>query len=169
MAKHYVSNKDVSVRIFESDFMEFFTYVYPAVPHIIFIPVIGFALYWGYSHGMPAERMAVLFLAGMLLWTLTEYLVHRFVFHLGPVLEEEVREIVAGLEPGEPAFARMTGLRQKHYFLAHGVHHDFPNDSKRLVMPPSLSIPLAIVFYAAFYFIFASPTAPALFAGLVFG
>lgn len=169
MAKHYVSNKDVSVRIFESDFLEWFSHVHPAVPHVIFIPVIGYMLYSSYVHGVQAGRIGLLFPAGVLLWTLTEYFVHRFIFHTTPEMEEEVRNTVSQLAPSEPALRKLAGLRQKHYFLAHGVHHDFPNDTKRLVMPPSLSIPLAVVFYVAFRFLFGAGSGPGLFAGFVFG
>lgn len=169
MARRYVSNKDESVRIFKSDFLEFFTYVHPAVPHILFVPVIALMLYLSYSAGTGAGRMALLFVAGLFLWTAAEYVVHRWVFHLGPALEEEVRAMVAALPPGEPAFQHMKTFRQKHYFLAHGVHHDFPNDTRRLVMPPSLSIPLAILFFALYWLVFGPAHGPALFAGFVAG
>ena len=169
MAKKYVTNKDYSVRIFKSGFMELFSHVHPAVPHLIFIPVLGLMFYLSYSRGLDVSRIGLLFLGGVLLWTVAEYFVHRFVFHSPPELEDEVREIVAALPDGEPALQHLKTLRQKHYFLAHGVHHDFPNDTKRLVMPPSLSIPLAIVFYALYRLIFGAGDAPALFAGFLFG
>jgi len=169
MAKKYVSNKDVSVRIFKSNFLELFSHVHPAVPHLIFIPVIGFTLYSSFSRGLDPSHVGLLFLGGILMWTVAEYFVHRFVFHATPELEDQVRVIVSQLPDGEPALRHLTTLRQKHYFLAHGVHHDFPNDTKRLVMPPSLSIPLAIVFFLAFSLAFGAFSAPALFAGFVFG
>ncbi|NIR43591.1 MAG: fatty acid hydroxylase [Gemmatimonadetes bacterium] len=169
MSRKYVSNKDESVRIFKSDLLEFFTHVHPAVPHVLYIPVIAFVLYLSGSRGAGITEIAAMFVLGLLLWTVAEYLVHRFVFHMGPELEGEVREIVAGLEPGEPAFAHMKTLRQRHYFLAHGVHHDFPNDTRRLVMPPSLSVPLAVVFYLVFRFSFGAIDGPAAFAGFTFG
>ena len=34
------------------------------------------------------------------------------------------------------------------HFIIHGIHHDHPNDKMRLVMPPSVSIPLAALFFA---------------------
>jgi 4-hydroxysphinganine ceramide fatty acyl 2-hydroxylase len=165
MTRKYVSNKDESVRIFRSGFLEWFSHVHPAVPHMIYIPIIGYMVYSSYAGGAGLGRIGLLFLAGMLFWTLTEYLVHRFVFHTTLELEEEVREIVGGLAPGEAALPKITTLRQKQYFLAHGVHHDFPNDSRRLVMPPSVSIPLAVAFYAAFRLLFGASDGPALFAG----
>jgi sterol desaturase/sphingolipid hydroxylase (fatty acid hydroxylase superfamily) len=169
MVRHYVSNKDESVRIFGSGLLEWFTHVHPAVPHLIFIPVIVLVLYVSLGRGVTPGRVALLFVAGILFWTLAEYLVHRFVFHATPAIESEVHEIVAVLAPGVPALARLKTLRQKHYFLAHGVHHDFPNDTRRLVMPPSLSIPLAVLFYAGFRLAFGAGAGPALFAGLVLG
>ncbi len=169
MAKKYVSNKDYSVRIFKSDLMEFFSHVHPAVPHIIFIPVLGFMFYLSYSRGLELGRIGLLFLGGLLLWTVAEYFVHRFIFHSPPELEDRVREVVAGLPDGEPALQHLKTFREKHYFLAHGVHHDFPNDTKRLVMPPSLSIPLAVVFFALFWYLIGSSAGPAVFAGFVLG
>ncbi len=169
MARKYVSNKDESLRIFKSDFNERLSYVHPAVPHMIYIPVIGSMLYMSYVNGAAAGRIAGLFLLGGLLWTLAEYAVHRFVFHSTEELEDQVREITDHLESGEAAYPKMKGFRMKLYFLAHGVHHDFPNDSRRLVMPPSVSIPLAVVFFAGFWLGFGTMDAGAVFAGFVSG
>ena len=55
------------------------------------------------------------------------------------------------------------------HFIIHGVHHDHPNDKMRLVMPPGASIPLALLFFGAFWLIFGSPTAYPLFAGFLVG
>ena len=54
------------------------------------------------------------------------------------------------------------------HFIIHGIHHDHPNDKMRLVMPPSVSIPLAALFFAAFWLIFGTAAFP-LFAGFIFG
>lgn len=168
MAKQYVSNQDESVRIFQNDVLEWFTHVHWTVPHLLYWPVIALTLWLGLGTATWQEALAA-FAGGMLLWTATEYFVHRFGFHAGPTIEREVRDIVAGLAPGEPALRRMRTLRQKHYFLAHGVHHDFPNDTKRLVMPPSVSIPLAILFFAAFRVLLGPTLGPTTFAGFTFG
>ena len=52
--------------------------------------------------------------------------------------------------------------------MLHGVHHDYPNDASRLVMPPIMSVPLAVIFYALFLLLFGR-FAPAAFAGLLAG
>ena len=41
----YVSTKNETVRMFDSDFMEFFSRVHPAIPLILYLPVVGFMLY----------------------------------------------------------------------------------------------------------------------------
>lgn len=169
MAKKYVSNKDVSVRIFRNGVLEWFTHVHPAVPHLLYVPLIVVMLYLGYVNGAPAGRMGLLFLGGVMLWTIAEYFVHRFAFHAGPQIEGEVRGIVQSLPPGTPALAALQTFRQKHYFLAHGVHHDFPNDTRRLVMPPSVSVPLAVVFFLLFTSVLGMGDGPAVFAGFVLG
>jgi sterol desaturase/sphingolipid hydroxylase (fatty acid hydroxylase superfamily) len=169
MARKYVSNKDESLRIFRSDLFERLSYVHPAVPHLIYIPLIGLMLYLGSVNGVEAGAIGWLFALGVLLWTAAEYVVHRFVFHATQELEDGVREIVEGLEPGEAAYPKMKGWRMKLYFLAHGVHHDFPNDSRRLVMPPSVSIPLAVIFWVLFRLVFGPAAGAAVFAGFVAG
>jgi sterol desaturase/sphingolipid hydroxylase (fatty acid hydroxylase superfamily) len=90
---------------------------------------------------------ALLFLGGIFFWTLTEYILHRFVFHFHP----------------------SSAWGQRLHFLAHGVHHDYPNDSTRLVMPPSVSIPLAVLFYGLFSLLIPGGFLPAYFAGFLFG
>jgi sterol desaturase/sphingolipid hydroxylase (fatty acid hydroxylase superfamily) len=67
-------------------------------------------------------------------WSLSEYLLHRFVFHYEP----------------------SSGWGQRLHFLIHGVHHDYPNDSKRLVMPPPLAVLLAIPFFVFFRVVLGS-------------
>jgi sterol desaturase/sphingolipid hydroxylase (fatty acid hydroxylase superfamily) len=169
MAKKYVSNKDVSVRIFRSDVLEWFTHVHPLLPHVLYVPLIAVMLYVSAANGVAPGRIALLFLGGVMLWTIAEYFVHRFAFHAGPKIEDEVREIVAALPQGDPALGAMKTFRQRHYFLAHGVHHDFPNDTRRLVMPPSVSVPLAVVFFVLYTQMLGMADGPAVFAGFTLG
>ena len=78
----------------------------------------------------------------MLIWTLLEYVIHRYVFHYEP----------------------KTRVGKFLHFMIHGVHHDYPNDASRLVMPPVISIPLAIFFVVLFAVTFGR-FAPAISAG----
>src|SRR5438477_1956243 len=81
----YVSNKNETVRMFESDFMEFFSRVHPVTPLVLYLPVIGYMLYVSlWQRQLSLIGVTALFLLGILLWTLTEYLIHRYVFHYEP-------------------------------------------------------------------------------------
>jgi len=129
MAKLYVSNKDESARLFGSGFLEIFTHVHWSVPIIVYLPVVVYCLAISPATGILSTTGIIMeFVAGLFVWTLTEYLLHRFVFHYEP----------------------KTGWGKRLHFLMHGVHHDYPQDSKRLVMPPVISIPLAALFLGLF-------------------
>jgi sterol desaturase/sphingolipid hydroxylase (fatty acid hydroxylase superfamily) len=147
MPAHFVSKKDESVRLFRSDFLEFFSRVHPSVPVIIFLPAIAVLFYLGVAGGLSVLAAGLLFGAGLLAWTLTEYLIHRYAFHFEP----------------------RGKVTRRLFYLFHGVHHDYPNDSRRLVMPPAVSVPLACLFYAGFFLLLGRPRADAYFAGFLAG
>lgn len=132
MKKNYISNSTESVRIFKSNFLELFSKVHFAVPLIIYVPLIGYLIYKAFLNQISVPDFLIFFMSGLLVWTITEYLLHRFIFHCQPTSK--------------------MGLRL--HFIFHGVHHDYPKDAKRLVMPPSASIPLAILFYWLFSLFF---------------
>src|SRR5207248_9164242 len=101
----YVSNKNETVRMFESDFMEFFSRVHPAVPLILSLPVIGYMLYVSVWHRhLPVATVVQLFWMGLLLWPLLEYLLHRSIFHYDPRPRSGVRVLFAilALPRGRP-------------------------------------------------------------------
>ena len=53
--------------------------------------------------------------------------------------------------------------------MMHGVHHDYPNDSKRLVLPPSVSIPLASLFFGVYWLVLGPVTTWPFFGGFILG
>src|SRR4051812_6869875 len=147
MPAHFVSNRNESVRMFRSDFLEFFSHVHPATPLVIYLPLMAWMFYLSFGpRHFGVALVAGCFAAGVLIWSFVEYSMHRFVFHYQP----------------------KSRWGQRLHFMMHGVHHDYPNDATRLVMPPSVSLPLAVVFYALFLVLFGR-YAPAVFPGLLFG
>jgi sterol desaturase/sphingolipid hydroxylase (fatty acid hydroxylase superfamily) len=147
MAKHYVSNKDESVRMFKSNFLEAFSKVHPITPLIVFLPVIAYFWYLAAGYEMPWYRVVGWSVLGLIAWTLVEYVMHRFIFHFMPSSE----------------------WGKRLHFIFHGVHHDYPNDSRRLVLPPSVSIPLASMFYFLFRAMLNEQALPAFFATFLTG
>jgi sterol desaturase/sphingolipid hydroxylase (fatty acid hydroxylase superfamily) len=129
MKKLYVSNATGSVRMFKANWMEALSKVHFSIPLFIYIPVIGFMTWRAFDAGISIGYYLFFLAAGLAVWTATEYLLHRFVFHFEPSSE----------------------WGRRIHFIFHGVHHDYPKDAKRLVMPPSASVPLAIGFYFLFY------------------
>ena len=147
MNKPFVSNKNETVRMFESNFMEFFSHVHPATPVILYGPIIALMLYLAFvQKGLSFLAVLGFFVIGVLTWTLLEYVIHRYVFHYEP----------------------KTRVGKLLHFIMHGVHHDHPNDATRLVMPPIISVPLAVVFYVVFILTLGR-FAPAALAGFGFG
>src|SRR3954447_14680154 len=128
--------------MFKSGLLDRFTRVHHLVPVVLFGPVIALLFGVGIDRVglLPAAGYAV---AGYALWTLAEYWIHRVIFHF---------------EPEQGVGARL-------HWMVHGVHHDPPNDPLRLVMPPAASVPLALIFYAAFWLVLGADRALAFGAG----
>jgi len=134
-----------SPKMFESDFLDFFTRVHPMVPVVLFGPVIVALAVLGV---VGTGGWALAWIAGgYAFWTLTEYWLHRVVFHF---------------EPDHP-------IGRRFHFIIHGVHHDHPNDPLRLVMPPSASIPLAALFLLAFWLVLGEGAWAAFGSGFLAG
>ena len=120
--------------MFDSPLLDRFTRVHPAVPVVMYAPVITVLFVLGADRAGFWNAVGLV-LGGYAVWTLTEYWLHRVVFHFEPE----------------------DGIGARLHWMIHGVHHDHPNDPKRLVMPPSASVPLALLFAALFWLVLGSP------------
>jgi sterol desaturase/sphingolipid hydroxylase (fatty acid hydroxylase superfamily) len=155
--KHEINLDDEPIRLFKSDFLEFFTHIHPAVIVVIWTPVVMWNLMQPSldpSIALSAGSIMLAFLLGIVIWSFTEYTMHRFVFHFSPK------------NPG-PRLERII-------YLFHGIHHHQPQLKTRLVMPPMVSIPLALGFWYLFKLVFvtllhATPWLHPTFAGFLMG
>jgi len=148
MPKHFVSNTSESIKLFDKGILEALSKVHFTIPLVTFLPVIGYFLYLSFfERSYDIVELFSLSILGLFAWTFVEYVMHRFVFHYEPT----------------------TSIGKKIHFLAHGVHHDYPNDAKRLVLPPSVSIPLAICFYYFFKFSVGAYYFPFFYASFLMG
>ncbi len=133
--------------MFETPLIERFSRVHPAAPFTFWIPVLMYFLYRGITHQMAIPTIAGLVVAGALLWSLTEYVLHRWVFHyVGP------------------KFAQ-----RRMFFILHGVHHDFPQDATRLLMPLGVSIPMGVACYLLLRLVLGPALVDPAFAGFGLG
>ncbi|MYL98901.1 fatty acid hydroxylase [Novosphingobium sp. FGD1] len=112
------------VRLFKSERLEKLTLISPrtfAVSWAILLPLIAWTG-WGSA---TLTNAAALMVAGLLAWTLFEYVMHRYLFHL------------------ESRFAPVRWV----VFLMHGNHHETPGDPLRGLMPLPVSVSVGAVLW----------------------
>ena len=108
---HYkLNHSEEPIRLFKSDFLEFFTHITPQAVVIIWTPIILFALYKSFTAAVVGLYIPVAFVLGAFLWTVLEYTLHRFLFHMPP----------------------RTPMMEKISYLFHGIHHVQPACKTRL-------------------------------------
>lgn len=138
--------RNTQARMFRADWMEAFSKVHPIVPALVFVPVVLLFLHRAVTVGDRTLLLPGLAL-GAVLWTLVEYTLHRVFFHITP----------------------RGPISQLIYFNLHGVHHQYPDDDRRLVMVPAVSLPLAWLFHTLFVAVLPGGLVDAAFAALVAG
>lgn len=134
-------------RLFDNEHVEALTKTSPLVIYSIYFPVIALLLWYSrVQEALPIGRIALLFAGGMLTWTLFEYVMHRFLFHM---IADSPRA-------------------QKILYTMHGVHHEYPRDRERLFMPPVPSIVVSGIILGVLYLVMGAYSF-AFFPGFIFG
>lgn len=128
-----ISHAKITPRLFSNGVMEKLSQVHPITPLVLYLPLVLYGLSVGIRH-QSLVRVGLFWFLGVFVWTFVEYSIHRFVFHYEP---------------------RHRFGRRLH-FIIHGVHHQYPSDPMRLVMPPVISMPMAVVFYVGLTSLFGS-------------
>jgi 4-hydroxysphinganine ceramide fatty acyl 2-hydroxylase len=100
-------------------------------------PLIAFLLLY-FSLRVEGERspgeLFILFISGLLAWTLLEYGLHRFVFHIQiPIRNPQLREFVNA---------------------SHLSHHASPRDPKKVLVHPLYGLVVSAVLYGLIYMVF---------------
>jgi len=134
-------------QLFRNPYLEMLTKTHPLVIWGMYIPIMGFMLYHANADlSFSLTRVILTFVAGMLFWSLFEYIAHRFLFHL------------VSNNPG----------MQKFSYILHGNHHHYPRDKQRLFMPPVPSLILASAIFGIMFLIMRQYTFM-FFPGFLFG
>ncbi|TFK49432.1 Inositolphosphorylceramide-B hydroxylase [Heliocybe sulcata] len=166
---HQPRHLPYSARLFGPDVLEVFTktewYVVPMIwlpitinlfcrsllqfsgplPNFVNEPALPLAA----LSAVPASayvKTTLSFFLGNFVWTVLEYVMHRFLFHIDELL------------PDHPAALTL-------HFLLHGIHHYLPMDRLRLVMPPVLFSALSFPFTRLAYLLFPTAMANGVIAG----
>lgn len=132
---------DRPLRLFGPDFLEMLTKTpWWAVP-LFWIPAIIYITHMGWKEAealdFTSNHLFLYFIGGIVLWTVLEYSLHRWVFHLNA-------------ESGGVFICTF-------HFLLHGLHHKVPFDPYRLVFPPVPATILAALFYQPLPFLTSCP------------
>lgn len=137
-----------SLRLFDNAVLDSLSSVHPVAPALVWAP-LALLLYWRSFavHHLGGWEAALLAAGGLFMWTFTEYALHRFVFHLAP----------------------STPRRRRLQFLVHGVHHEQPDDPRRLLMPLAPAGVLAVVLYGLFRMALGPVRIDPFFASLLVG
>jgi len=124
------------IRLFKNPVLERLSKISPVTVLAVYLPIIVFFVWKSFAIGIPVGTFVVLFIAGFAFWTLFEYFFHRYVFHFTP----------------------KGDVQKRISFLFHGVHHQYPNDKKRLVMPITLSLAVAVLLLSLTWLLYGTWT-----------
>jgi sterol desaturase/sphingolipid hydroxylase (fatty acid hydroxylase superfamily) len=117
-------------QLFRNSYLEMLTKTHPLVIWCMYLPIFaGLPFYSFFRLDFPIWVVVTLFVVGMFCWTLIEYVLHRFLFHMIGESEKAQRII----------------------YVMHGNHHHFPRDKERLFMPPVPSLIIASILFSLFY------------------
>lgn len=134
-------------QLFKNQYLEFLTKTHPLVIWGMYTPILTFLPYYAISTlHYRGTLVLLLFVAGIIFWTFTEYILHRFLFHHHPNTEK--------------------GKRIN--YVLHGNHHEYPRDKERLFMPAVPSLMIASLFFLVFYVVLGKYAIP-FFPGFMFG
>ena len=117
---------NMPIRLFKNPVFERMTLLSFPMFLTIWGLIVFVALFYALRHASSMTGFAAYFLIGWIIWFPTEYLLHRFLFHL----------------KGTSVFVKSM------VFLIHGNHHEQPNHPLRNLMPLSVSLPLGGLIWA---------------------
>lgn len=116
--------------MFDNPIIELLSRSNPLLILILHLLIIGSVLYYGLINiKSPVHIQFLLFISGIFIWTLAEYVIHRFVFHWRS--ENKILKLI-------------------HYAL-HGHHHENPTDSNHLFMPPIPVLVISFILFSLFF------------------
>ncbi|MFO1117366.1 MAG: sterol desaturase family protein [Beijerinckiaceae bacterium] len=134
-----------SPRIFDNPLLDKLSRV-PWWAPLFYLPISAWFVWQGATQ-MPVVLTIAMFVVGYAIWTFSEYVCHRWLFHTE--------------FPG--------AIGERIHFLLHGVHHVHPSDPLRLVMPPLMSVPLMLLAYVVAMALFPTPYSLTIYGGFLFG
>lgn len=130
MKKAVIYPNKKAPELFKSKILNLLTWSHPALIFSIYMILSGVLIYFYYiTYEVSVGHILLTFAIGFLTWTLAEYILHRFIYH-------KIKD--ASYDTG-------------FHYMFHGIHHAYPNDKSKTVLPPLPSIVIASIFFGLFY------------------
>ncbi len=115
----YKVNATGTKKLFDNPVLEKLTRSHFSIPLSILTAISVFLSYWAMAKiEFSITSFITLFIIGFCSWTLGEYFIHRYVFHM----KDD------------------KNWKKWIQYTFHGVHHEYPKDKDRIVMPPAGAI-----------------------------
>lgn len=124
--------KQDSPRLFQNKVLEFLTKTHPLTIDAMYILLGAFFIHFYYQNfSQNLVQIVLIFIVGFFTWTFFEYMMHRFLYH-------DLKD---------------ASYSNKFNYLFHGIHHEYPSDQSRVVLPVLPSLLFATIFFGLFYLI----------------
>lgn len=125
--------------VFENSFLEPLTKSPPYISAIIYTLTVIILLVIAYQMQVVDSfwNGALIFFGAILFWTLFEYFAHRYFFHIDEYFPE-------------------SELASKLAYTFHGIHHEYPRDKERIIMPPVPGLMIVGILYGVFLLLLGS-------------
>src|SRR5690554_6661953 len=127
--------------IFGNTFLEPLTKAPPQVSAVIYTLTVIALLIIGYQMDVVDSFWsgALIYFGAIFFWTFFEYFAHRYLFHIDEYFPE-------------------SEFAQKLAYTFHGIHHEYPRDKERIIMPPVPGIMIVAILYGVFLLILGEYT-----------
>lgn len=109
----------------------------------LWLPVVCWLISSSIKNGLPPYHLATSLIAGVCFWTLLEYSLHRFLFHMKTTGYWFVSFLTLTChfscqnEATSLDSLKISCRGNTIHYLLHGCHHKHPMDGLRLVFPPA--------------------------------
>lgn len=120
-------------RIFLNRYLDYFTKAPAPVSATIYVLIAIGLLCYGYATGVVASVWSGIgiYIGAVFFWTFFEYFFHRYINHLDDYFPE-------------------SRLARQVAYTIHGIHHEYPRDKERLIMPPIPGLMVVAILYLVF-------------------
>ncbi len=120
-------------QIFKNPFLEYMTRAPARVSATVYLCILAGLLYVGYSRGVVETFWdgAMIYVGALFFWTFFEYFFHRYINHIDEYFPE-------------------SEWADRLAYTLHGIHHEYPRDKERLIMPPIPGLIIVTMLYLGF-------------------